>query len=361
MNAEITALLEAALAAPSRANSQPWRFVVDESDSAISVFVDPNQDASILNPGQRLARLAVGAAVENMTRLAERNRWAIDLVWGAAPALVRLRLRSTDRAEIVRDPLVDGRVTNRRPYANKPMPVATADGLVKKTAGPGPIKTHWIFDRPRLNRLAELIGEAETILYCEPVLRQAALADIRRDRPPSAEVEHGLSLGSLECSRLHGLGLGLVRFLPQRLFEWRRLQASIALRARTLVWSSSGLCLISAPDYGPMTDVQVGRAAQRAWLAANELGLAGQPLMSIPILTAISEIAPVDLRQSLERWELASIARGLRRYVGNGRCAWILRVGFAKPPTSVVGRRPLNDCIEIRDQRVPSPAIPVAG
>src|ERR1700722_14443317 len=58
----IERILDAAHLAPSRDNLQPWRFVVDSE--TVSFFVDHERDRSPANAEGRMARMAVGAAIE---------------------------------------------------------------------------------------------------------------------------------------------------------------------------------------------------------------------------------------------------------------------------------------------------------
>ena len=60
--AHIARILDAARIAPSRDNLQPWRFLVE--GETVSFLVDHERDRSPANAGGRMARVAVGAAIE---------------------------------------------------------------------------------------------------------------------------------------------------------------------------------------------------------------------------------------------------------------------------------------------------------
>ena len=80
------ALLKAAAVAPSGDNTQPWRFEVETS--RIRVIVDPARDPSPMNAGQRMARIAAGAAAENIIACQRHN--------GGEARVVRVQPRIID-------------------------------------------------------------------------------------------------------------------------------------------------------------------------------------------------------------------------------------------------------------------------
>jgi hypothetical protein len=121
-----------------------------------------------------------------------------------------------------------------------------------------------------------------------------------------------------------------------------------AAKARQLVASASGLCLVVAPDSAAATDVLVGQAMQRAWLALTAQGLAVQPMMSLLVLENAGEHGTPELVASLGRDRLADLRDTLRALVpeiGTGRPAFLMRFGYALPPSGRTGRLPLTSVV----------------
>src|SRR5262249_46537339 len=75
MPPELEALLDAAIRAPSGDNTQPWRFAVAAEEGAIEFSLDETRDPSPMNSGQRMARIALGAAIENFLQTAQAHGW----------------------------------------------------------------------------------------------------------------------------------------------------------------------------------------------------------------------------------------------------------------------------------------------
>src|SRR5262245_61187584 len=136
------ALPAAAVQAPSGDNTQPWRFVV-EGEGRLLLLPDETRDRSPMNSGQRMTRIAVGAALENLLRVAKRSGWTVELTGATDPALATLRVLRADGLPSA-DPAVAGRVTNRKPYDGRPVPADLLETLAAETPLLDGVRTHWV-------------------------------------------------------------------------------------------------------------------------------------------------------------------------------------------------------------------------
>jgi UDP:flavonoid glycosyltransferase YjiC (YdhE family) len=363
-------LLSAAVKAPSGDNTQPWRFVVDQGAGRISIYLDEARDRSPMNAGQRMARVAIGAALENLVRTVAANGWSAQLEEAEPSALATLRLTDTGSASGEVESVIAARVTNRRVYEGRPIAADVAGRLARDTALRAGVRTYWILQRDRVGRLASLIARADALTLSQPSIRQAFHARVRFDKARDAEVNEGLSIDSLELSAFERFALKMVPRTPDWVMRFSGASRSYAAHVRKLVNSASGLCLIVAPDGQSETDLDVGRAMQRAWLALTAEGLAVQPMMSPLVLENLSEHGPGEIVDSLGRERLLRIREELRRVlpeIGAGRPAVLMRFGFAAAPSGRTGRlRPewVTTKIAPAADRKPVPAavaLPVAA
>lgn len=346
MNGPFEPLLSAAVRAPSGDNTQPWRFVVDADAGTIALEVDATRDPSPMNANQRMARIAAGAALENLLRAAGGRGW--DVAWerGEKPALAKVRLAGGDGTASRVEDSIAARVTNRRLYDGRPMPSGLLDGLARETPELEGVTTHWVVGADRLAALAPLIGRADALMFGEPSMRRAFLSKVRFDAAPDEAVAEGLSLASLELGAADRLALRLMTHAPDWLLELGGAPGVFASKARRLVTSASGLCLVAAPDDVEATDLIVGRAMQRAWLVLTSRGLAAQPMMSLPVLENALEHGDGALREALGADRVAALGdefRALTPEVGGRRPAFLLRFGFAEAPSGRTGRLPLSE------------------
>lgn len=348
MNPALESLLQAALLAPSGDNTQPWRFRVDGRGRRIDILLDPARDPSPMNAGQRMARVALGAAGESLLYRARSMGWSAKESCAESGGCFRVECGGSPPANPGGCDTLKKRATNRRPYDGRPLPARVLAELRESSPPLGSVRTHWISQRERRDEIARLVGKADAILFGEQAFRDAFLGNIRFDQPPTAAVEEGLSVGSLELTPLDRRMLPLAGKIPQPLFRVLALEANFARHARRLVRSASGLAIVIAPDELPTTDVAVGRAMLRAWLAATRAGLAVQPMMSFPVLDGALSMGESALQARLRRRRAPELLEELRRAVPEverGRVGWLMRVGYAPPPTCRTGRRPLQDLL----------------
>ncbi|HKI30892.1 MAG TPA: hypothetical protein VKA46_03430 [Gemmataceae bacterium] len=360
MNPALEWLLTAAIRAPSGDNTQPWRFEVDSAAGRLRFFVDETRDPSPMNSGQRMARIGVGAALENLLRTARANGWEAQFEAAQPPAVAVLRVQTVAGGSPQADRTIGERVTNRRTYDGHPVHEDVLARLKEQTPALDGVLTQWVVGRERLAPLAEVIGRADATMFGEPSMRRAFLKNVRFDAPPTAEVEQGLSLASLEVSGSDRVALKMMRWMPNWLLHAAGGLKVFAATARRLVESAAGLCLVTGPDRLPPTDLAVGRAMQRAWLAMAGEGLAVQPMMSLPVLENALDNGTPELIGALGREKVQGLLDETRRLapeVGDGRLAYLMRFGYASAVSGRTGRLPL--AAVVREQAVSSG--PVAG
>ena len=349
-------ILDAARIAPSSNNLQPWRFLVE--GETVSFLLDYERDRSPANANGRLGRIALGAALECALLRAARMGVTVKLQPLRPNALITLSFSAPKRIPEPDKALVR-RVTNRRLYDSRPLDDETFAWLRDATPPLDSARTLW-FGRERVRALGALVEEAEAIVYSEPALREPALRAMRFDVRDREEVTFGLSLGSLELSAAERITLDSLRRTPQDRLVAMGAFAKMGGRERRLIESASGVCVISAKGTDPNSDVEVGRAMQRAWLALTRRGLVAQPMNTLPSLEAVMELdPPLPLTSPDRATALLSSFRATFPSVEKGsRVAFLLRFGWAPPPSSRVRRLSLEESLAIVSMAPPALARP---
>ena len=338
-------VLDAARIAPSHHNVQPWRFAVDGED--VSFFVDGERAQSPAEDGGRVARIAVGAALECALLRAGRMGATVRFLQARPGALVTVSISSPKRIPDADLALVR-RVTNRRLYDGKALDDATFASLQQATPALEGARTFW-YGRERVRTLGPLVGEGEAIFYRDATLREATVRAVRFDVRDGDEVDRGLSLGCLELGSAERLAVDAFRRTPQDRLEAMGAFDKLGAHARRLVESASAVCIVATPGTDEASDVVVGRCMQRAWLALTRKGLVAHPMSALPILEARLGLDP-SVAPPLTGAERASqvVASFRAAFPGidkGSRVACLMRAGNAPPPTARVGRLPLSDSI----------------
>jgi hypothetical protein len=344
MTTPFETLIQAAIWAPSGDNTQPFQFRVKEEAGELEISVVVDRDSSPMNAGERMSRIAVGAAAENVVEAAKDNGWVVGISTksGKEPAVVLQCSQFMGQSGKV-PYRIRQRVTNRRLYDGQ---ILAENEIASVTQGMEPsegVRAIWVTDRGKLPLLAAEIGEADAQMFGICEVRKAFLKNVCLNRPPTEEVAAGLSLGSLEANWFERIGLRVLGGMPDPLFRWMGMVRTFRKKAVQLAESASGLCILVATGHDAKADFEVGRLMERAWLKLTAQGFAVQPMMSLPVLDNMATHWPLEKLppsfQERTRFLTDGFQRALRTE-SNERIAAIMRFGRASPPTSRTGRLP---------------------
>jgi hypothetical protein len=336
-------LVTAAALAPSGDNTQPWRISVDESRKALNTQVDSARDRSPMNAGDRMARIAVGAAAENVFQTAGANALTCSAKSNQDGLVIDLKRQAVTPSELVIPPKVMNRKTNRQAYDGSCLPAESLEALKSSAMPLEGTRIHWLVERPRVLEAASIVAQGDALLFAIPEMLRAFLANVRFDLPRGAPCLEGLSLESLEANRIDRLGLSLLRRIPDWMLRLGGPARAIAKKSRQLVTSASGLAFVTALEQDHAADYAVGRTMQRAWLELATRGYSAQPMMSLPVLENWLEQGAkprghAALRERIARL-LARLAT-LSEAPHDGRIGFILRFGIGMEPTGRTSRLP---------------------
>lgn len=353
----IERILDAAHIAPSHDNLQPWRFVV--AGETISFLVDHERDRSPGGDGGRMARIAVGAAIECALLRAGRMGATVHFESPSPGALVTITFTGPKRVPEPDKALVR-RNTNRRLYDGRPVDAETFTWLGEAVPPLDGVRARW-FGRERVRALGPILEDAEALVLAAPRLRETVLRAVRFDARDREQVPHGLAVGALELSSAERMTLDALRHTPQDRLAAMGAFRKMGAHARRLVESASGVVLLSAPDASPHTDVAVGRSMQRAWLALTRRGLAAQPMTTVAALEGL--LATDEGRASLDDVDQATqiVARMRGAFPSverESRIALLMRFGWAPAPSSTVRRLPLQDSVHAPAETPGVPSLP---
>jgi nitroreductase len=272
-------LIEAAIAAPSMHNSQPWRFVARLADRVIEIYADPARTLGQGDPRGRGVHMACGAALFNL-RLAVAHA-------GSEPVA---RLLPSPR-----DPLLLASVRLAGPYRPRPAERDLHAAIGRRPSSRGPVNGHAL---PRgllaaLREAATLEGATLRLLdHADAlrVLRRSAAADpgLRTDAGYLAEL--AAWTGSLRQSQ-NGL-----KASPGQALGQRRVGVAAGVLAMqgfaphpdgsrfpgAALDTSPHLAVISTSADDRASWLRAGQATQRVLLLATHRGLEGAPLTPVP-------------------------------------------------------------------------------
>ena len=339
-------ILENAIMAPSADNQHRIRFQLDEDT------VDVRYTEAELPPqgGYRrvLALLSLGAVSENLTIAASRFGIRTKRVLMPDPTqpdlIMQIHLQA-GQAEV--DPLwpcIPLRHTNRRVRFRGPrMTDAERSELDAAARTSAVCQLVWLDEPTQRRQALRLMRQAETERFHNRILHAELFSAIRFDAGWRSACSEGLPPGALGVESPLRAFFGLLRHWPvMRLANLLGAHHMLGWRACDLPCRLAphlGLLAVKYSDNQAVFDA--GRVFQRFWLTVTSQGRVLQPMPASALFAldgAQAEGIPADLQRDL--------AEGWNASLGAAIPLMLFRIGLAKPPSIVAGRRSVGDYLE---------------
>ena len=308
-------LLNAAVAAPSVHNTQPWLFRV--SDGRVDLLADRTRQLREQDPEGRALLVSCGAALLNLRVATEHVGYEphVELLPDpdepdlmARVAIDGHHTRAGMTAELFN--AIEQRHTNRMPYEDRPVPRPVLDALVEAARQEG-AELHVVTDPHDRARLVDLIHEADlthetNAARIDEAQRWTGVGEHRTDGVPAQALG---PLPSTADTPFRDLTLG--RSVPGRAF--------------------------AVFEKDPTLAVLTTRGDDRlAWLVA------GQALERVLLVATVEGLVSTFANQPLEMPSLRWLVRDPDAPIGYAQM--IMRLGYA-PPAPATPRRPLDEVV----------------
>jgi hypothetical protein len=339
-------ILNAGIQAPSAENVHYFWLEVGES----TVTLHANTYTSWLTRPdlKMLALMSFGAVIENITLRAKALGFMTHAIWRFDSARVVELSWQTVKPDV--DPLegfISTRHTNRRFYQRAPVANSVLDYISAAGNSVPNAHVHWLSKGPQRNLALSLIRIAETERFRRRGLHHEMFSAIRFKHGWKGTVSEGLPPAALQVEVPMRWPFTLLR-------HWGLMHAATALGAHKALGLRSGYLpcalaphlglLISSASSQDAAYVQAGRALERLWLAAEQHGLAFQPMAAATVLS--QQISAPDWVSAITQNRLSKGLQTLGAEVDASNPAakpcMFFRLGRASAPTAVAGRRTLQ-------------------
>lgn len=265
--------LEAARAAPSADNSQPWQLRWD--GIRLSVHYRPHPGIDPFGPGGHATLISVGALSENLTQASPELAIGIEqanLITGSP--YFSLPMEANESASNSQDLPLFQRHTNRHPFTRQNIDALILDALGKLNEPP--VRLRLLTTTQEHASFASLAGACCEARFCNQELHNWLMGSLRFS-PREVAQGDGLDLATLHLPPGGALFMQAIRpwermALLNRIGAYRfmALTEIQPLRQAPLILNVVG------PD-SPEGAFAAGRLMERAWIFLNQQGWAVHP------------------------------------------------------------------------------------
>ena len=308
----VTALVGAAVLAPSSHNTQPWRFRT--SDSAIDVFADRTRALPVNDPEDRELTISCGCALFNLRAAAA----AADV--GTTTSLLPVpddadwlaRISADPRAASSSEAQLSSHIERRRTYRRKFQARAVERTTVEHLVAAATAEGAWlrpVEDEADREALAQLVAEGDAVQWSNPSWRRELAAWMHPRRQGD-----GLTI--------RGLAVPLTHFVV-RTFD---MGGGIGAKDRELAEESPLMAVLGTERNDPIDWLRAGQALQRVLLTGCQYGLQGS-FLNQPV-------------------QVASLRPRLETLVNRTVPQLVLRLGYPQGDVPATPRRPVHDVVD---------------
>lgn len=319
---KIRFLLQYAHLAPSTHNIQPWIFEIQATSCRI--YYDPKLLLPYNDPTRRDLYISLGCCIENLITAARYFGVFDNVAYHDGPGELvaevtfkQLDQPAPDDGMLPQLQAITARINARGLFKKTPPPPAFLAALRELNQEFGPAaQVHLVTDRADIQQLAKFTADGLRRAYRSAAFRHEISSWIR---PNTSKQRDGIPGYAL---RMNGPMSVALPWLMRHFNIGRRLGQInyVSLNSAPLI------CVYTSPDDQPLTQMQVGRLAERVMLAATASG------MRTSIFVASVEIE--DIYEDVQR--LLDTKR---------RPEFLMCVGYINTPQGHTPRHPLSSRI----------------
>lgn len=285
---QLLTLIEAAKAAPSGGNNQPWLWHYQAP--YLHVFIDETATESYLDPDHISSYLSIGASIENVRLMASTINLNANFIATNSQNQHLGYFSFIEAAVNPNDALlasaIKQRHTNRQITDKKPASTQDLAFLANfaKEAMPS-IEVKWATDAQTLNQLGSISAQADLQrLFIKQAYEDFINREMRWTEQEAIQAEDGIGIHTLDLNHNDRSGISLLK--DRKMIDFlKEINGGSAFKRLALqqFCSSSAIGLIAIDDINQQTLLQAGSAFERLWLAATQNNWQIHPL-NVPLI-----------------------------------------------------------------------------
>jgi hypothetical protein len=355
---QIRELVSAAILAPSGGNVQPWKWVY--RDRHLLLFSDNERGKSVLNHNNSATKLTLGAASENLILKAHELGIGVTLEQhplGYDNELIAT-FRFTHKEEITNDAhdtlvsSISNRLTNRTITQSKPLPPDSIQALTEIVNSVNGAEVQLFTNRSVLDQFKKILAATDTAFMTNRAGHSHFMSELRWTEQEVTETKDGIDLDTIDLTPSERAGLHVAKNwnVTKHLKKWR-LGNEFGGITRKIIDHAAALGVITMPRQEEVDYFNGGRAMERLWLKATELGISLQPIsMSTYLFTKIEQgdySQMEDIKDDV--MALYNQFKEVAQLQPDRKDVFFFRLAYAPEPEVKALRRDVDSVLSIED------------
>ncbi len=306
------------LLAPSSHNSQPWKFKVE--GNIIKIVPDYARSLPYSDRFNRELFISLGCVWANCEVAAKHFGYSVksevlpeDEIEDVAIKITCTKGKSGKNDELFT--AITERKTNRFPHTDEKL----SKSIISACSGQKfdkNMSVHIITNSEQIKAAADIAADVAGFVFADPVFKKELQEWLR---PVSTKEKDGIALFDA------GVPAKITEMIVKNITQADPKEE--AERDRKTVQSSTGLFVLTAPDDSKESWLRAGRAVEYCWLTLTNFGISVAPMGGF-------------VEHPIANQQLMKLLKTKKHPL------FFARIGYAKEPTHVSPRRPLEDVLK---------------
>lgn len=344
-------IVEAAIAAPSGGNCQPWKLYFEKGH--LVLIHDVFYSNSFLDFQNLGSYFAFGAMIENIR--IQANELGFQILVNPFPlkaqpkiiaAIQFIKAESESRnAEWVQAML--HRHTSRNIFERVALPDAFYHKLHKLVESSPTAGIEIVSDEKRMNQLAEILSESEKLLLLHPQGHSDIFnKELRLSQEEVLKTRDGVDIATLNMSKAEILGLKVASSrLAMDILDKIGGGEAFKKNTKKAIAVSSCLVMITMPECSKENYLNAGSLTERLWIECAQQKITFQPVTQFSYLLARFDHGKGEGYSEIYKTKVSELKNKFYQILPNlmnRELVFIFRLARAKEPEIKALRRPVS-------------------
>lgn len=282
----INTIVEAAIAAPSAGNNQPWKWLLHKN--CLMLFHDAYRSWSWGDYASLGAFIGLGTALENVRLQSAALGWSTNIdifpLENNDKLIAVVTFQQANDISMIDKQLAAGifkRLTIRKNISRQLLPAGFIDHWRNYFSSKVGCSFHYIDDEQQLNKLGEIIASSDKIRLLNEQGHEEFYHEVRWNEAHALATKDGIDISSVDLKPSDIVGFTMAKDWKavSLLADWDKGNAFKTFSKKAME-TASGMALIAINNFNSKSMVELGMALQDFWIDACQQDVSVHPMLS---------------------------------------------------------------------------------